>query len=240
MDRKQERLISRGFIKEGAEFDFRYLSYSDIVILLKSNIATERTLGARLLRVFNNETTVNILIEALKIEHKLYSKIEICNTLSSFGEISVKYIVDCLGEIGNNQHVNIDDTEFKKDNYPLPRDIASRTLIRIGEKALPELLKSTIKVSCKQLSELIDAIGYICFYNYSKEVYPVLIELFAKFEGNNLIKWKIYRAMSGIPESLLFLEKQYKIEEKMALKIEIERSVRIINKRTPFSISIVS
>ncbi len=230
MKSSNQVLESRGFLKDGAESAFANLPNSKKLELLKSPIPTERTLGARLAKEIG-ESAVSALIAALKVEKKLYPKIEICNTLVGFGTISVKPLIENLGQIGNNQHKDISNKAFEKDSYPLPRDIAARTLEHIGKDALPQLLKVLEEDNLSKLSEAIDAIGFICFYNHQPEVIDKLKSCYKANTTNDLICWKLVRAMSGFPESKEFLVAQSEITENSIIKQEIDRSIRLINKR---------
>lgn len=231
MTKKEMQAQSRGFLLDGSETEYIGVSFQKKIEWLNSKIPIERTLGARLLIHSKSMETVDFLIVALKKERKLYSKIEICNTLVHFQELAIKPLIECLGEIGNNQHKIVPEKEFKKDSYPLPRDIASRTLIRIGVKAIPLLVKDLKTTNEKKLSELIDVIGHIRFYNFVENIQEYLFICYSENEENELIKWKIIRAMSGIAEGESFLKTAYLKEESSTLKKEIERSLRLIEKR---------
>lgn len=231
MIRKQERLINRGYVTEGAEAEFLCLSLDEKTKLLQSKIPTDRTLGARLLTDSPGISTIEYLINALIVEKKLYSKIEICNSLVSFGQLSIKPLITILGKVGTNQHKKLPEKGFKKSSYPLPRDIASRTLIRIGKDALPELVRVFGSNDKKQLSEAIDAVGFICFYNYEPAIFEKLRECFSRHHHNNLVQWKIIRAMSGFPESVAFLQEQKQILRSENLLREVKRSLALINIR---------
>jgi len=224
-----EQLESRGFIADGIEEKYRGKTFEQRVELLKSDLPTDRSLGARLLARYSDLKTIDYLIEALVNEKKLYSKIEISNSLASFGEKAVNPLIGLLGKIGNNQHKIVPETDFKKNNYPLPRDIASRTLIRIGKIALPDLLNSLNGNDLSNLSELIDTIGFICFYESQENIFDTLKNCFYRNEQNDLIKWKIVRAMSAFPESDSFLREQLQLSNE-SLKLEIERSLSLIKK----------
>jgi hypothetical protein len=167
----------------------------------------------------------------LNVEKKLYPKIEICNTLSLLNEIAISPLIMRLGQIGNNQHKIVPKKEFFKDSYPLPRDIASRTLIRIGEIAMSELLKGLETKNKSILSELIDTIGHINFNSKLENIYEPLKSCYNKNESEDLIKWKIIRAFSGINESKEFLNATLLKTKNDRLKKEAERSLRLIEKR---------
>lgn len=227
-----EQLEKRGFLSKELKLDVYSLTLNEKIDLLKSKIPTDRTLAARLLK---HETDVEYiiahLITALIKEIKLYSKIEISMVLVSFGKLSVKPLIKTLGEIGANQHKVIPDKEFKKNSYPLPRDIASRILAHIGKAALPELLINLEGMTLKQQSEAIDAIGYICFYNACPEAYQILKKCYLQNATSALIKWKISRAFSAFPESKSFLDMEKQNLQNQKIGKEIERSIALIMKR---------
>lgn len=226
-----KQLELRGYVEDDVEKNYSYLSTEQRISLLKSNLPFERTLGARLLSGCTEILVIENLVEALKRENKLYPKIEICNSLVTFGKDSVKPLISLLGKIGDNQYREIPEKTFRKKNYPLPRDIAARTLIRIGHPALPDLLKCLMSDDLSMLSEAIDAIGFICFYKWNSKSYSSLIECFNQRHINDLIRWKIFRSMSAFPESENFLNEQKLLTDNIFLKSEIERSLRLIKKR---------
>jgi hypothetical protein len=231
MESSIKQLEHRGNVADGIEKKYLYLSTDQRIGLLKSNLPVERTIGARLLSHCPEISVIKNLIEALAQEKKLYPKIEICNSLVSYGKESVGPLILLFGKIGNNHYKAIPKAAFKKKSYPLPRDIAARTLIRIGEPALSDLLKCLKSNDLDQLSEAIDAVGYICFYRNNKYAYRALEECFNKIYINDLIRWKIYRAMSAFPESKSFLIQQRLKNENEHLNIEIERSLTLISSR---------
>lgn len=224
------QLESRGYVANDIENSYATISFEQRVTLLKSKQATERTLGARLLIKQSDSQVINCLIAALQTEKKLYTKLEICNSLVSYGRAAVMPLIAVSGKIGNNQHRIVPTADFKKVSYPLPRDLAARTLIRIGTVALPDLLTALKSTDIVQLSEAIDAIGFICFYDYQSAIAGELENCFYKNSHSELVKWKIFRAMSAFPESIVFLNQQLK-QNNGALQAEIERSLYLIKKR---------
>lgn len=224
------QLASRGFIADGVELNYQHLSFSERVNLLQSKIPSDRTLGARLLGLSADLSAINNLIDALKVEKKIYTKIEICTQLESFGIDAVKPLISLLGKVGNNQYRHIPEEKFKKNNYPLPHDIAARTLGRIGTIALPALLKVLDSSDESAMSEVIDAIGFICFYNNQPDVFSHLEASFYRNSTNELIKWKIFRAMSACAESEGFLNEHLMLQNNTLIHNEIERSLAAVRK----------
>lgn len=219
--------LQRGFLERDYKTERKY-TFSEKVNLLNSKIPRDRTLGARFLAHDKTEDSVSALIDALKSEKKLYTKLEICNSLVEIGELSIKPLISVLGEIGDNQHKSVPKKQFGKKNYPLPRDIAARTLIRFKKQALTELLIILKARGTNELSEAIDAIGYICFYNNTPEVFEKLRTCYYTNIENELIRWKIIRAMSAFRESYSFLVEQNKNPINKNLSLEFDRSIRLI------------
>jgi hypothetical protein len=230
MKSSPSELSSRGFIADGVEQNYQHLSFSERVNFLQSKTPTDRTLGARLLGLRADLSAINYLTDALKVEKKLYTKMEICTQLESFGIDAVKPLISLLGKVGNNQYKQIPEEKFRKKNYPLPHDIAARTLGRMGTIALPELIKVLDSKDEASLSEAIDAIGYICFYNNQPHVFPHLEACFYRNINNDLIKWKIFRAMSACSESEEFLNEHLMAQNNALIRKEIERSSGAIRK----------
>lgn len=224
-----EQLAQRGYLEEGAEKAFEKISFETQIDLLKSGVAAERTMGARLLA--KSEFPVSeLLMEALAKEKKLYAKMEICNALAARGNESIPFLTAALGRIGVNRHKTIPAKPFGKENYPLPRDICARTLVRIGRPALPALLETLKPENRAQASEAIDAIGFICFYDYQSGIFEQLQKIFEIFPHNDLLQWKIVRAMSAFPESKMFLSELLNSAQNQNIHNEISRSLRLIKR----------
>ena len=235
MRSKKENLIKRGFVEVGVEKSFSSLVLMEKVRLLQSTVATERTIGARLL-THEQENVAEALVAALKVEKKLYPKLEIAKALIAHRRNSVKMLSATIGKIGNNQHQAIPVKEFGKNSYPLPRDIAARVLAKMGKIALPELIKVIKGSGEKMVSEAIDAIGFICFYSPQPQVLKELKSCFYTCFHHQLICWKIVMAMSGFPESISFLKEVYQTSQDRLVRREIIRSLRILETRKNKSI----
>jgi hypothetical protein len=216
---------NRGFVAAGDEVGYSSLNQEDLLELLKSPKPMERTIAARYLGKGNEYHIIENLLAALDAEQKLYPKIEICNSLAKFGAHSVAGLVLRLGTIGKNQHLTVPGESFKKNSYPLPRDIAARTLIRIGETALPQLFKVLNGDEQPKISEAIDAIGFICFKNPHPEYLGELKTCYRKHSNSELIRWKLIRAMSSFPDSYQFLQDRFADETQPVIKQEIKRSL---------------
>jgi hypothetical protein len=224
-------LKSRGFVdKSQINYD---VSVPSLKNLLASETPEKRTLAAIIIQEKNISRLIPDLISAVKIEKKLYSKIAISEALISFKEKSIEKLIPLLGQIGNNQHQKLPTKPFKKDNYPLPRDIIARILSQMGVYVIFLLLTEAEKMSRNQLLEAIDLMGNISYYSKNSESLKFLLNLFEKNKNDELMTWKIIRAFSSFSEAKIvkILEKiinNSKIEQHVW---EAKRSLRLIKKR---------
>jgi HEAT repeat protein len=222
--------IERGFVAAGDELLYAKRNNDELIELLKSRIAGERTIAVRLLGGRTPDSS-EFLFAALEAEQKLYPKLEICRALAGFGNYAINGLINRLGKIGDNQHLNISLEPFRKNSYPLPRDIAARILIRIGSPALPALCEVLERGDSSKISEAIDTIGFICFAGENDNYLEPLMICYSNYSSSDLLRWKIIRALSAFPASRSFLEAQLIIEVIMPIKQEIERSIRLISRK---------
>ena len=233
MKSTEEQLQKRGYLTDEAEQSFEAASFAELLAWLNNPLPTQRTVAARRLGKILNPKSIEPLCVVLEKEKTLYCKLEICNTLILFGKDAVPHLVQRLGKIDNKQYKTPPKKKFGKKNYPLPRDIFARTLMKIGTDALPELCFVLQSDDTDKISKAIDAIGHICFYDTQKhqDVASLLQQCYQKYADNDLIKWKLIRAMSAFSELLPFLEQQYTRLKSNELKQEAERSIEIIKSR---------
>lgn len=202
MKSSQSELKSRGSVSEEDIIKHKDLTKEELLELLKSKEPYKRTVSVRLLseEEFLNRDMITVMCEMLLTEKKLYTKLEICDVLSKTGLEGTKVMVNYLGIIGNNQYKELPDKEFNKKSYPLPRDIISRILAHMDIEILPELTKVLDSRNVVAIREVIDSIGFICFYNHiaNKDyILEKLLECFEKYVDDEIIRWKIVRAMSS-------------------------------------------
>jgi len=134
-----------------------------------------------------------------------------------------------------NQETAVPETGFYKISYPLPRDIAARTLCRLGFKAMTALENFIISTTdMNALVQAIDAYGHIIFSNTIKLSSAPLQALYKQHPNNDLLKFKITRCLSGIHDewatSFLFkvLENNHE-----GLQLEALRSLMLSNVEIP-------
>jgi len=171
---------------------------SDLIKMLSGDSANERTAAAVLLGNRKCILAVGPLCKQLTLEKSLYSKIAISEALGKIGEPAVPYLIALLGKIGNNQHKFVPEGESKKKSYPLPRDIAARTITKVGTPALKYLEKEILSGERESVLEALDAYGFIAYYNHYKED-SAIIEAYNKYKADELIIWKIIRSFQAFP-----------------------------------------
>lgn len=117
-------------------------------------------------------------------------------------------------------------------SYPLPRDIIARTICKIGESALEALNSIVVNGDNQQISEATDAIGFISFYCNNKTSFETLEKTFQNC-SDEVIQWKIIRALSAFENSKHLLLNILKTSNKSELKWEAIRSLGLICKEVP-------
>jgi hypothetical protein len=200
MKSSDQVLESRGFTDESFDQQFIQKTPQELLQLLISTTAQERTAAAKLLSQHKNKVVIAALCQALINEKKLYTKLAICDALVAMGIKAVPHLMELLGTIGANQYKSLPNAVFQKNNYPLPRDIVARTVIRLGAPTLPYLENILREGNRNKISEAIDAIGYIAFYTKNMRSLPVLNTCLQKYTNDELITWKIIRAFESYPD----------------------------------------
>lgn len=226
-----KQLKSRGYV-EGEDLS----KYSDddkeeLYKLLQSKTPVERTIASKLLIKYKDTETMLALIRELLKEKKLYTKIALSESVSIYEEKASKVLVNHLGKIGKNQHVTLPKKKFGKKSYPLPRDIIARTICKIGTPALKDLRICLKTGEYYQILEAIDAIGFISFYEHNEESFDDLVDLFKEYKSDNLIIWKLIRALQAFPnEKSVEILNNYAKSDVIQHKWESERSLEQIRR----------
>ena len=199
MDNLTAKRRERGEVNETDISDFASFDESELLSFLHSEKTVERSCAAIHLRKYQNPTVVDKLCHQLAIEKKLYTKIALSETLAECAYLSIEPLIGLLGQIGKNQETKIPETGFYKVSYPLPRDIAARTICRLGIVAilpLENFIKSSKDMNA--LAQAIDAYGHIVYSNKIKCSSSPLQELYERHPKNDFLKYKITRCLSGI------------------------------------------
>jgi hypothetical protein len=232
MKSNEEQLRNRGYIEDKELEQYSHLTRLQLIELLQSNIASERTIGARLLVRYKDIEVIKILISMLISEKKLYTKIALSESIGMYGKEASEILIEYLGKVGNNQHKSLPSKPFKKKNYPLPRDIIARTICKIGKPALNPLRRCLHNGEYTQILEAIDAIGFISYYEEDTTSLDDVIQLFAKYKDDSLMIWKLLRSLQAFKnEKVLEILKLYTTSSVEQHKWEAKRSLEQINRR---------
>lgn len=185
-------LQKRGYVKLADIECYKKCPREKLVSMITDQNASIRSTAVLTLSQTYGVTTQEgtILVKQLVREKALYTKIYICQVLATLGEEAVLVMLPYLGNIGNNQYLKIPDKTSKKKSYPLARDIIARTLASMSKDMFPLLIKALLIVNQKQLSELLDAVGYMMFYHpnvINQEVIDILNKVYLQYRSDTLI-----------------------------------------------------
>ncbi|MCP4021122.1 MAG: hypothetical protein GY729_04715 [Desulfobacteraceae bacterium] len=228
-----EELRARGFAFENDVEQFKNLNESGLKALACDPLPWKRTVGIKLMALKKRAADIPWFIAILKNEKKLYTKIAISDVLAEWGETAAEQLIPELGSIGNNQHKVPALVDLNKKSFPLPRDIVARILIRMGPSILPGIIIIIKTGTPLQKSEAIDVFGHITFYHGRAEDESVLFELWEQCDGDELIKWKIIRALQAFPtqKACLFLKDLKSYGKNEIAVLEAQRSLARIEEK---------
>jgi hypothetical protein len=238
MKSSRDDLKKRGYIEDIDTYGYSHLSYKELCALIHSQKAYERTIAVRLLgsNALFETGADDILLGLLVKEKSLYTKIEICSALENCGTRTAKKMMELLGKIGNNQYSSLPQRVSKKSSYPLPRDIIARILGKMKIEVLPVMLDFPPIGGVPAIREIIDAIGYMCFYNDiadEKLAAEKLKECFEIYQWDAVIRWKVVTAFSSFhhEEAICWLEGVKANDKEALVREEAKRSLGLVKRR---------
>lgn len=228
MNSSDEQLKARGYVSGEELLNYKLTSDSEIFKLLESHDPYERTLGVKLSSQMKNKNILPLLCSKLTNEKKLYTKIALSEEIGDYGTSALEYLLPLLGKIGNNQHKKPVLADLGKKSYPLPRDMAARIIIRIGVPALPYLEDILQTGTYIQITEAVDAIGHITYYSDNFRSEKSLFELVKRFDKDELIVWKVIRALQSFQSKNAenYLQSVIKTNTNKIMTTEAERSLK--------------
>lgn len=241
-------LRGRGYIGESDWISYRHFPEASLRKLLDSKIAVERTVAVRLLYEKSGLTRENVLLfcQRLAQEKSLYCRLEISRCLERAHPEAAKLLLPWLGRIENRQYQSLPESVSKKMSYLLPRDPVARILGKAQLPILPVLMRFFIeKMEGKweegekeALREVIDAVGFLCFYHSFSEKERIFQDLERSFlregERDEVIRWKLVQAFSAFPlrQALVRLKEVcYTCAEPVLIRREAERGLLILRQR---------
>ncbi|MGE5604259.1 MAG: HEAT repeat domain-containing protein [Bacteroidota bacterium] len=197
-DIKELNRQKRGQVSEAEVKLYEDASVDELSILLNSDDSKKRTIAAIIIGNQKILEMVPRLCRRLVIEKSLYSRIAVSEALGKMGEPAVLPLIDLLGKVGNNQETGLSEKYCEKKSYPLARDLAARTLVKIGKPAIPYLIAKIMSGDSFETQQAIDAIGGIISKTHDMRPLPVLLEGLIKYSNNEVTTWKIIRALSAL------------------------------------------
>ena len=233
MKSSSSQLEQRGYLTDEECVSYAACSDEKLSVLLENGEARERTAAARILSAQGNPAHIPLLCRALEKEKKLYTRLALCEGLASYGKDAVPHLIALLGRIGSNQHRFPARCDLGKKSFPLPRDLAARIIVRIGEPALPAIEKTLREGDRQQICEAIDAAGHIAFYSGNAGSGEILVEMYRKYAGDDLVEWKIIRALQSYhsEDVIALLRGVAQNSASELMREEAERSLERIRER---------
>lgn len=231
-----ERLKNRGMpLEEDVEL-LKDKSLKELINCLNDDNAIIRTSAAINLKPYINKNKVcSSLLLQLSKEKSLYTKIAICETLQNGNIDAARKMTEYIGKIGDNQYKIIPKKVSLKKTYPMPRDIIARTLSKMSIDIFPLLIEILESDDLIKIYEVIDAVGFMVFYNKNLSCdknLEYIINLTEKYKNDKLIIWKCITCLSAfnLEKSKDILKSFVNDDNKDILSLEAERSLSILNR----------
>lgn len=231
-----ESLEKRGYIDLNILEEYQKSNTSELYELLNSNNAQDRSAAIHLLSLqidLNEDNFTTNLLELLSKEKALYTRLEITKILEKANQETCQKMINYLGAIGNNQYKKLPNSVSKKISYPLPRDIIARTLAKTDIDNITTLFKVFDTNDLTKISEVIDAIGFMIFYNPTLDTeynLNIILKEITNYKQNELILWKLIICLSAFKQEkckFFLLSLKEEISSSLLLS-EIDRSLNLL------------
>lgn len=196
MELKRIQRQKRGQISPAELEEYKEASLTELTSLLDSTDPKKRTIAATLIGNRKILELIPRLCHCLSHERSLYPRIAISEALGKMGEPAVIPLIALLGKIGSNQEKELPQKYFAKKSFPLARDLAARTLVKIGTPALPYLMSKLATGTPFEIQQALDAIGGIVSRTGDHRPLPVLLQLLTADPTDVITTWKIVRTLS--------------------------------------------
>lgn len=201
MKSSKEDLQKRGYVTDKDIEVLADITQEQLLVMLHSKYAVTRSAAACNL-VATDKNSDWELLKQLSIEKCLYTKIAICECLEKGDSTTATQMTEYLGKIGNNQYKTIPNKVSAKKSFPLPRDIIARSLGKMNAEVFLVLQTVVEGNDIEKILEVLDAVGFMVFYNKklatSKNVIPIL-SLVENYNDNSLVLWKALLSLSAFP-----------------------------------------
>lgn len=228
----------RGYIEDKDLTGYQMKNKEELIKLLQDTQPGIRSIAARMLGLkcnMNDIKITEIILKELVKEKKLYTRIEMAAALEKGGGVTAKAMIHYIGKVGRNQHQSLPERPSAKKSFPLPRDFITRSLARMHTSIMPIMIEVLESEDKAKISEILDAIGYMAFYNLevAKEEYlDSILKTMKEYEKDEVIYWKGLICLSGFPWSKTeeFLKSVVRENKTTLLVKEAERSLRLLKR----------
>ena len=219
----------RGQASQSLLNEFHDLSDNELILRLRDDLPDVRAAAALQLGQRKCVAAVVQLCFLLETESALYPRINASKALAEIGAPSLDSLILLLGKIGD-VHRELPAKGFYKKSYPLPRDLAVRTIVRTGPIALNQLNNVIKGTDRNTILEAIDGIGHISFYHDDTSSEQLLVKTYQRFQSDELVKWKIIRAFQAFssPEVKKILGEVLDTSQHPAHRWEAARSLALM------------
>lgn len=232
MKSTQNDLKKRGYIDAEELQNYQEIPHAAMILWLNDSDPVKRSIAAHYLDALLKEDII-LLIDQLKKEKCLYTRIAICEKLQTGNALTVSLMAKELGKIGHNQYHTLPKRSSAKKSYPLPRDIIARYLGKMDTAVFPILLEVLDTKDTSQISEALDAIGFMAFYHpylAVKENAEKIYVIFDRYKDNPLLIWKGLTCLSAFPLQQAKLILQNYVSRPDVLGLEAQRSLDLLMK----------
>ncbi len=186
----------RGQVSAAEVKQYEDVSVAELGSLLNSAEPKKRTIAATLIGNKKILDMIPRLCHSISREKSLYPRIAISEALGKMGEPAVIPLISLLGKIGANQEKELPQKYFAKKSFPLARDLAARTLVKIGTPAIPYLTAKITTGTEFEIQQALDAIGGIVSRTSDYRPLPVLLQALTDYSTNDITFWKLVRTLS--------------------------------------------
>lgn len=201
MKSSEDALRLRGFASKEDRKALEQCSVGALLKALENPVSVVRTAAAGHLST-EEPAVVEALLQQLSREACLYTRLAICDTLRQGDAATARQMADWLGKIGDNLYNAPPAKVSAKKSFPLPRDLVARTLGKMEPEVLPVLLECLHDGDIKKVSEALDALGYLVFYQRQlaspENVLPVL-QVLEDYPKHPLLTWKVLLCLAAFP-----------------------------------------
>lgn len=235
MKSNPEQLWKRGVPGNRDWENAKTLSLTDLSLLDHSEAASRTAAIQRLGTLeWNQPLIVQQLLKLLVSEKALYTRLAIADLLVKGDRATAKEMTHFLGGVGQNQYRSLPNKVSKKTSFPLPRDFIARSLGKMDQSVMPDLMAILETDDGIKIREVLDGIGFLVFYHQelaTKEAVEKVISLCQTFKNDQIIHWKVILCLSAFPieESKAYLLDCLDYQDVRSL--EADRSLRLIREK---------